>query len=261
MKRLTLTLAVATAIAASCSRIEPTTTAEAQEDPQLVEVTFNLSGVRTGDLTRAATNADIADAIAATLPTDITLTLTHLTKGGEYSVALGEKVVLPVGAYSVVYRHRPTPTAYINGSANYTTAAPVFDISQEIEVEAGVSDYSVTAQYDCFAVAADASVTAKVLYYDGNGTEQILRFKESGDVLLIFAHGDWTPSPLRLVYIPLDETRYERTTFDLYTTKADANAYGGIFAQPSKWYWFSPGAATTMQSGMFVDYPAWTSGL
>lgn len=239
-KRLLLAVAFA-AIAASCTK--------QQEVADTTIVPVRISYTTSG---RFPTKG-IADAILATLPESLTLTLTD-AEGYTYTAQTGQEIRLPVGTYSVTGGNKPAVVQYISsGSNRYTTHEPIVRVEDQLTITEGVTQYAVEASYGSFAVAV---LPSEVALWEATfcGSVNEVDCIKTDDLWLVFVTGNLTGGTSFRPVLTTHNLQVKQ--FNMYTNTADT---GGIFAEWGKWYILHP---FTYQSGMLgLGLPEWTAGL
>lgn len=195
----------------------------------------------------------IADAILATLPESLTLTLTD-ADGATYTAQTGQEIRLPLGTYSVTGGNNPAVVQYITSSSNrYTTHEPIIRVDDQITISEGVTDYAVEATYGSFAVAVLPSET---LLFEAtfSGSVKAVDCIKTDDLWLVFVTGNLTGGSSFRPVLTTHSGKVKQ--FNMYTNAGDT---GGIFAEWGKWYILHP---QTYQSGVLgAALPEWTAGM
>lgn len=248
-------VALATIVAVSSSSCTKDETIVEQPTPQTMTITL---GWRQGAITRAVSGEDVTDLISQHLPTTIKLKLVD-SKGVPYETMLGTPITLPLGEYRVTGEYRPEKTQYLHGTASYLTKEPIVIVDQTINVAFPVTQYSVNAIYDSFAIAVDAEQTGSVTWTCAadSGT---MEFIETDDLRLIFCHGEFGNFPLKVTINPAEGAGYEAKQYILTDDEESAIANKFVYVQPGFWYLFTPGALTQLQTGYLWNFPAWQQG-
>lgn len=196
------------------------------------------------------------DAIVATIPSTIPLTVTNKVTGSAFSVNTGEAVTIPVGEYSVSGRYTPKKNQNVIGTSVYLSKSPAITILQDVSVSAGVSEYSITATYQSWVLAVD-STEASLWTMDMNYTATAVDFMVDGTTWWIFCTGNLASRFLVTQVVPKDTDSCTTATYNLTTSASYAAANNGLVVQPGKWYYLHPNSATTEAAGFSINFPSW----
>lgn len=142
MKKILLAL-LALASAVACTKQAPTT--------PIVRVSFSV-----GEFGYFPTKG-LPEAISATLPETLDLTLTNSETGTTYTTTTGASIELPVGTYAVTGGYTPEATTAIYGNSVFLSKTPKVSISQDVQIVEGVSSYTLQAVYQSCALAVTKS--------------------------------------------------------------------------------------------------------
>lgn len=236
MKRLILLLPLLVA----CSRMPK---------PEMVEVTFSLN-----QQTKAFPNA-----IVATLPQWMDITLTNVSTTEKITATTGELVTLPVGEYAVSGHFNPTRTQGVIGTAVYLSLQPAIYIDQNVTIYSGAVSYTLDAIYRSWVLAVDGDEVSKwtmIMDYKETPVDFLL----DGTTWWIFCTGEISNRFITTKVTPTDTDGHAVTTFNLATSASYAASNDGYFVEPGKWYWLHPEEATTSNSTMGLRFPDWTYG-
>lgn len=243
MKRF-LTLIVAASGLVSCAALP-----DAPAHAQLVCVSFSANLNTKG----------LPDAIAATMPETLDLTLTSEETGEKYTTTTGKAVILPVGPYQVAGANKPRHTAEVVGSSVYLSQAPALAVSQRVEVVAGVEEYRLAPAVRSCVLAVDPA-EVKAWSVSCNGETKAVPFADGGGVWWTYCTGDTGARLLRTEVTPTD-TQHVTTTFSLTTSAAVASqTEGARVIVPGRWYWLHPDEHPTQEGGLTLDLPEFSPG-
>ena len=231
----------------SCNRQDA-----APELPAFATITIGIAP--TYDTGTFPTTKGIADEIAATLPSQMTLSLTNKASGESYEVLTGTQVRVPVGAYSVTGRTTPAVRQAIYGDTHYTSAEPLVVVEDDLEVETGRTTYTVTAAYRCFVLAAEqAGAGGWAVKADGEWTA--MEHMTTPELWWTFVIGDFDADhPLRTMLTLSDGSGLD---YAFYTRDPQA---GGILARYGCWYLLRSGSTTPQSGSLSLALPEWTAG-
>ena len=225
MKRLSLIVAVAGLV--SCAALPETPATQ-----QLVCVSFS----------HTLNTKALPDAIAASMPASLPITLTSEDTGEVYKTETGKAVILPTGAYQVAGANKPRHTAEVIGSSVYLSAEPALSVAQRVEVVAGVEDYPLAAGVRSCILAVDPA-EVKAWSVSCNGETRAVPFADGGGV--------WWPA----------DAQHVATTFSLTTSVAIASQTDGArVIVPGRWYWLHPDEHPTQEGGLTLDLPEFSPG-
>lgn len=246
MKRLPLALIALGAVVAPVS----CTKQDANPSPEYVTITLSLDA---GDSGRFPTKG-ISEEIAATLPEQMTITLTNKASGEAFECTTGMACRIPVGTYTAFGRTAPEVRQEIYGTTHYTSAAPLVVVEQDLDVTEGKTSYSVTAEYRCFALVANRSDVAG-WQVKSNGEWTALEKSTTSEIWWTFVVGDYDAEhPLRTMVILPDNSGLDYT---FYTSNLQE---GGLLAEWGKWYLLRPGSSTMQTGSLGLVLPEWTAG-
>ena len=242
MKRLSLIVAVAGLV--SCAALPETPATQ-----QLVCVSFS----------HTLNTKALPDAIAASMPASLPITLTSEDTGEVYKTETGKAVILPTGAYQVTGANKPRHTAEVIGSSVYLSAEPALSVSQRVEVVAGVEDYPLAAGVRSCILAVDPA-EVKAWSVSCNGETRPVPFSVGGGVWWTYCTGDTASRLLRTEVTPTD-AQHVTTTFSLTTSAAVASqTEGARVIVPGRWYWLHPDEHPTQEGGLTLDLPEFAPG-
>ena len=246
MKRVVLMIAVAV-LGWGC-------TAQRDADVVYQDVELRVSGVRSGEI---ATRS-VADVLDATAPSGIpTLRLESVDVSTRvYSVSPGESVSVPVGRYRVSGNYTGEKVGTANGNGLYQE--PSYAVSGEIDVVPGVSQYTVSAAYDCAAIlVSEESVSRVTHYYEGaSDYVDLAVFKHVGGYGVLYMRLAYNINWYVRVY-PQDVVNQESRLFNLVSGKVQS---GTVFVERGRWYLLSPSDVERQEGDIVIDLPDWSEG-
>lgn len=239
-------------LAASCAK-------EAQTAYQTIS--FRLGDVQSGEMTKVSADA-VLEAISATTPSsspDVLLTLKSTTNPARvYSVSSAGSITVPVDKYTVTgnYVTEIKATGY---QARYYSE-PSFNVSSEVDVVSGVTEYVIPVTYTCAALVIDYTTTKGYEHRNASNADVALGcLTRVGDVGIAYftCTYEWTSrSPYRITAKPVDEAGHEAKTYSLTTVSSS----DGVLIESGKWYCFGP-SEVDKESGSFVfSMPGWEAG-
>lgn len=228
-------LVIAGVLAIACAK-------ETQEE--FTSIHFGMKGVEEYAITKAPSDEARA-LISANIPTSIDLTLTRTKTGKKYYVSLGESVTLPVGEYTVKGSVKPQSLTAFPRSGMAVAETAFLSVNEPVTIESGVSAYTLTPIFDCFAVVGLDDVDSFTWRHgsaSGSSTE--------GHKVYFFT---WDNNyELSIVAKPTD-----------YDSKDDAGfVFGGtgVNATNGKFYIVHPESVTTEEGGFSFGSASWTEG-
>lgn len=242
-------LALAALAAPSCNK------QDTQTQTPIVSVRFAVGGYSGQMPTKG-----MPDAIAATLPEVLDLTLTNTATGVAYTTTTGAAVDIPVGTYNITGGYTPAVVHQVYGSALFISHAPKVVISEAVEVTEGVAQYTLTAQYQCIALAVPDAEITRWLGADNNKNGYDIDFLTEGPYRWVFLSGEIGDARYFLTTLyPADGTAY-RTYHIVTNPKYQMNFDDCLLVTPGYWYILRASDSAT-QSGVFsVSWPAWVQG-
>ena len=249
-KKLLALLALAAAVAPSCNK------QDTQTPTPIVSVRFAVGGYESGYFPTKG----MTEAITATLPEVLDLTLTNTATGVAYTTTTGATIDIPVGNYSVTGGYTPEVVHQVYGSALFISHAPKVVISEAVDVVEGVGQYTLTAQYQCVALAVPDAEVSRWLGADSNKNGYEINFLTDGAYRWVFLSGEIGDARYFLTTLyPADGTAY-RTYHIVTSAKFQMNFDDCVIVQPGRWYILRASDAV-MQSGTFgVMWPDWLQG-
>lgn len=249
MKKILCALALGAILFASCTKEQTTT-----QSPKVRQFSYEMCG-NSMYSTKAVNSSDVLQAINATLPESINLSLKSHTTGKYFSGKTGEGIVLPSDTYSVLGSVGGTPTSREITTNGFLASTPKIDISQDLTITDDETEYVLNATYGSFALVVDATEVEKATLTTYKGTEEV-QFISSGDSRITFAQGDFSSVYVEITLTPIDKERYEDTTFKLSTTP-----HNGIgFVENGKYYVLHPVAGGQQPKVIGYDLPAFEEG-
>lgn len=221
----------------------------AEKEEQYQEIRLMVSGVIG---TKSA-----GDAVNAMVPTGVaTLRLQGVDVATRvYDVAAGESVRVPLGVYRVSGAYVPTEV----GRACYSSLfyEPSYVVSGDIVVQSGVGEYSVGAQYDCFAVVVDYGDAARVEHSNGaDAFVALSTLKREGDYGVVFMQSQSASLAWYLRVFPQDEAGREMRQYIL----ARSGGAGKVAVEDGKWYLLSTREVDKEDGVIGVILPGWQQG-
>lgn len=252
MKKVIFALIFVATILPSCTRdFVP-------DQEKTSDVVFTLSGVSSGEMTKA----EVADLILSTIPAGpFTLSVVSTTDATRsYSVKTGEQVALAYDTYTVRCSYVPQVKDYCWHGNIYQ--APRFEINTTIEVKEGTSEVIIQAAFDCWALVIDYAQVKKYLIADKNGnyvdlTAMLPDAEGEHGICYISCASTWTTSsPLILAAVPKDEENYETKFFSIVSSPN----YEGVPVVNGKWFSFSPVAVGKSSGSVDITFPSWPNG-
>ena len=218
-------------------------------------ITISLSGVQTGDMTKAL---DPTALLGSTAPVGgVTLSLVSTTNAlRRYTATPGQALTVPLDTYDVTGSYLPSSSGNIF-SKGKVYARPPYSASGRITVTEDTDAYSVAATYDCFALVIDYSECEKYGILGAGGSMiDFTWFTDSEGMGLAYIVGDWNAAPLRIDAVPQDKANYEQVRYELVTDPS----YQGVLVENGKWYAFGPNGVQTGGADIGIDLPGWERG-
>lgn len=217
-------------------------------------ITINIGGVRTGAISKGAT-----DILSATAPSALpTLTLTSDDGEHTYEVAPGTPLSVRLGTYSVRGEYVTDASKSIP-SFGFAYAEPRYRVSSSIVVAEGTTEYEVDAIYDCWALIIDYTTTEKYSATKSSDTDytDVACFTRVGDygIAYIWKGGASAKNKCKILATPLDTETYDATAYTI-----SWNGTEGIVVQNGRWYLFSAGEAERESGDFGVNLPEWEAG-
>lgn len=224
-----------------------------QAPPAEREILVSLSGVRSGQMLTKGPLDVLAQTAPAKLPT---LTLQSKTvPERRYTMTPGVPAPVALDSYTVTGTYLPNEEGKVFGGAAYAT--PPFSVSDEITVTEDVSEYSVGASYDCFALVLDESTTEKYRIRGYAGAMMDLTWVYGSDgYKVVYLKGEWSFPALSLKALPADPANYEAASYELVS---DPSATG-VLVKTGNWYAFGPNGVQTSEGGIEIGMPGWEAG-
>lgn len=244
MKKMLLAL-LALASAVACTKQAPTTT-------PIVRVSFSV-----GEFGYFPTKG-LPEAISATLPETLDLTLTNSETGAVYTTTTGTSIELPVGTYAVTGGYTPEATTAIYGNSVFLSKTPKVSVSQDVQIMEGVSSYTLQAVYQSCALAVRAS---EVTRWTGAANREgfTIDAMETDGYLWTFLSGELGSS--RYFYTYLQPVTGQQKSFTIVADPAlQMNFSDALVVSPGRWYILRV-SDTATQSGSFgIAWPEWSQG-
>lgn len=246
MKRTLLALiALAAAVAPSCTKQD-----NFPSGPDLVTITIGLTPAV--DSGRFPTKG-IGEDIAATLPSQMTLSLTNKATGESFEVVTGASVRIPAGTYTAAGRTSPAPLQFIYDPTHYTSREPLIVVEDELEITTAGAHY-VTAGYRCFVAAIPTSEVSYWWLTTANGRAEVARNTgtENGWIFVIGDFGTDQYFRTGVTFVDGEQQEYQFQTRDLQA--------GSILAEYGKWYLLRQQGGTPQNGTIALRFPEWTAG-
>lgn len=234
-----------------------------KETPKEVEVTFNL-GVQSGPMTRAG-NEGVYEALSITAPPAPFYLDARSTEDNSlsYSMVTGEPLTMTVGEYEVTGAgYGPTIEKANNGTLYYW---PYWEVDEMVDVSVDATEYTVQANFKCFALVFDRSEVARVeLFVPSRGCVD-LRMNGSDDYWVLYATPDegfeWSSSNSLHLYVhPVDELHYQMRAFYIGNVTGGQSHDDYVNATFGYWYKLSPCEVTETSGAMWISFPEWQEG-
>ena len=220
------------------------------------EVRFSLPFL-SGDLTKADL-AEIETALSAANPTTAPYNTIQSTsvEARHYTCRVGQSVTLPLDTYSVTGTY--APEVGLQKFRGLTIAnEPTYVISETIVVTEDSDVFTLGAEYKCFALVLDKSVSKSYsLVNTGGALSPVSAYVTTGDVSVCFGVASSATGSYSLTVAPVDNVNYEPTTIGL----GFGGGSGAVALEYGKWYSFSADAAITSSGNMGVNFPTWVNG-
>ena len=214
--------------------------------PGYVEATIGYSVLSSG----AMTKSEITRLIEGTLPDNIQLTLSK--DGNTTTITSGEKTELAVGRYAVTAKYVQKKQVSLAGSAVVALESPSFYIQDSLLIVYNRAEYSVGANYDCFAIVSDLISNAGIKV---TGAAEELPLKKDGTWGVSFIRGNL--SNRNLVFTVMPNPGYESTSF----TASGSYVSGGFIAREGYYYVLRAKQIETVEGGgINYELPNWEGG-
>lgn len=245
MKRTLLALlALAAAVAPSCTK------QDTEHAPEWVTITLSL---RPDYDTGRFPTKGIGEDIAATLPSQMTLSLTNKATGESFEVVTGASVRIPAGTYTAAGRTSPAPLQFIYDPTHYTSREPLIVVEDELEITTAGAHY-VTAGYRCFVAAIPTTEVSYWWLTTANGRAEVARNTgtENGWIFVIGDFGTDQYFRTGVTFVDGEQQEYQFHTRDPQP--------GGIVAEYGKWYLLRQAGGTPQMGSIGLRLPEWTAG-
>lgn len=212
----------------------------------LVTVRFDLGG----------TTKALGTAIAATLPTEVELTLTGVERRTTYTVATGQPITVPAGDYTVTAYYVPTKEPSICGFPEvYLSREPCFSIDETVTITEGVGDYTLSATFHSWVVAVEEPGASWTYWFNSGGDQDIPTVLRDGTTRWVFVTGALTNLYLGM---KVDGAAYKLTTDAAFA--ATLSGATVITCSPGHWYVLGHAYGAPQSGGFSVNFPEWTEG-
>lgn len=225
------------------------------KEPQYATVTFGLSGVESGSLTKVSSDA-VSAALDATAPSG-PFALRLVSKSNPlrvYNITTGTPATIAVDSYTVTGSGLGEELAEITGGKLY--ASPKWSVSCDVDVTSGGA-INVSASFPCVALVIDKSVTDHLEI--ANGPNMVRNFAVGGTdaVGVVYIVGSWIYNkPLYLYSYPVDTVNKEVVCYVLVNGDFD----GMVNVQNGRWYNFAPGDIETVSGSFGVTFNGFVAG-
>lgn len=202
----------------------------------------------------------MADAISATLPSSLDLTLKNNATGATYSTTTGQVIELPAGTYTITGDYSPEATKMIYGNALYLSHSPKVSVSEVVEIVPGTTEYNLTANYESLALAV---VTQEVDRWMGATSTREgfdIETLTEGAFQWTFLSGDMTTDRrFQTTIKPADGTAMKTFTI-IGNPELQQNFADAVLAEPGRWYILRVSDAEILSGSIALEWPAWTQG-
>ena len=250
MKQFAIYAFALAAILAGCSKMED------GSNTAPTEVVFTLGGVQSGPMTKS-----VADLLTASAPSGtINLRLRSTTDNlREYQVQPGQAVQIIPDTYTVNCQY--VPQSCFDCVRGKFYLEPRFSVNTEVTITTTTSTYQLPVIWECFAIVKDDTKVASVQASNSNADPAAVNsWNTQGGLSLVYAYcaSAWDIAMnLQLTTTPVDETRYQATTWRLTT----AWVSGCLMVQNGYWYLFTPDGVQAQNGTLALSYPSWTEGI
>lgn len=251
MRKFYYVCALALAVAAAgCGKVA--------EPEVLQRISVNVGSVQSGELGTKG----VSDALALAGPTGtVQLNLIGLDVAGrQFSLAAGSEAVVPVGRYRVQGTYVGEEKGKANGNSIYWE--PSYSVNEEIEVEAGVEQYAVSAQYECWALVLDEAEVEKYRHkvtWSSDWTDVTMKSAGTGYKVAYFGLSsvEWNSAQAYwLKAVAADVNQQEDVDYRL----VHVDWSGGVKVQKGKWYKFGARDVETQSGDIVIGMPEWQAG-
>lgn len=220
-----------------------------------VKVVLEVANLRSGNI---GTKAGVPAILNVTAPSgSISLHLQSTAVAArQYDVTTGQEVELPAGTYTVTGSYNPSYSCEVYRGRGYNT--PPYSVSQSITITEGVTNYSVDAIYDCFALVIDYTQAEKYKHLNKNASPVDVPFVDDGDygVLYVKCTSSWTWNDSYMLYVfPVNPAEQEQATYQLVTSGTQ-----GVKVENGKWYYFGPTPVVKYDGTLSPQMPTWVPG-
>lgn len=233
-----------------------------QESAHYQEVVFEYNLVEEYSMTKTIDHSAIKGIISNAIPSTIRPAFyLNGDKSQGINVELGSSITMKVGTYSVEWANCPNSIANVIDGETYFAKTPQLNISAEVKVVPGTTEYTIPATFKSFAIVADATEVSRVQYLTiGGDFVDIDFFTMSGDNMIIFVNGEFTDTGvLKLCLIPADNTR--KTTYIFLSNKVESvGEISTVHIDYGRYYVIHPEAITEVGSLFNLDIPEWDCG-
>lgn len=201
---------------------------------------------------------DVLSIIQSSLPEHISLILRGQNNGKVIVAQTGDSQNIPSDTYNVTGTYIGNQIGKdVSGAGDAIQNEPAITISNTpLTITDEETQYTISASYNCFAIACDLSIVDKVTFTDAFGTETTIPFRTLNDTGVIFAYGDFTQNYLHLTVKAKDTDLYRDGEYTI-TTGASSTLSR---AQKGKWYMVSPAMQGAQPKWLELDLPQMTQG-
>lgn len=226
------------------------------KEPEFETVTFEMGRVQSGSLTKVSTDA-VSSALAATAPVGpFTLTATSKTNSKRiYTITTGQSVTMAVDDYTITGSGAGEEITPV--TEGYIYKSPKWSVNKDVSVSSSGQSFTLNASYPCVAFVIDKSVTARLIFHNGNSLVSDYSYGGTDAVGVVYASGYWThATQLWMAVRPVDEMNYETTEYNITSREYDDT----YCVQNGHWYNFLPGSLELTSGTFGVTFPGWEAG-
>lgn len=249
MKKALFSALLGLAVLVSCNKEATPST------PSLHTLSYAMQG---GSMYTKSVEADeVLSIINARLPESVTLVLQGQTNGKTYNVTTGQAQSIPSDTYTIKggsYNGEVIGKAVSAAGAAISDTPAIKVSTNALTITDEETNYTVSADYNCFALVCDKTIVDNVTFTDAWGSEHTIPFVTENDTMVIFAQGEFSTNPLMLKVTPKDTDTYKVTE---YTIRTDG---GTQKATKGKWYKIEPTTNGKQPKLISYDLPTMTHG-
>lgn len=220
-----------------------------------VKVVFDVQNLRSGEIGTKAGVPAILNTTAPSGPITLHLQSTSVASR-QYDVTTGQEVELPAGTYNVTGSYNPSYSCEVYRGRGYNT--PPYSVQQSVTITEGITNYSVAASYDCFALVIDYAQAQKYMHLNKNASPVDVPFVENDGygVLYVKCTSTWTWGDAYSIYVfPVNPAEQEQATYQLVTSGTQ-----GVKVENGKWYYFGPTPVVKYDGTLSPQMPVWNAG-